>query len=164
MLSWPQPEHRTSAPRPTIRRACHEDWRRPDFSPFSTSSLLAASTCSVANVSPLLHPLHSCPPRNDCLESRNRPPSRALLPVRTQSSRPTSRNTLIGWTAHHAKSLTDFSIGENIQKGRLPELHRQRLLQCIIKHRFAGLVVKVRKDNGVLLGERRRLAGRERKP
>ncbi len=60
-------------------------------SAFSTSCLLAASSCSLASVSPLLQPTAStpityCPPKFEMDPSRN-----ALLPVRIQSSRAISR-------------------------------------------------------------------------
>ena len=114
-------------------------------------------------MSPLLQPTASKPITYWLPRLEIEPARIALLPVRTQSSLATSwRDTLVGRAAHQVKRLPHLAIGQNVEERRLSKLHRQRLLQRIVKDGIARRVVKVGQHDGVLLGQRRWLE-RERK-
>jgi hypothetical protein len=49
--------------------------------------------------------------------------------------------------SHELQRLTDGLVGNNIQIGRLLQLHRQRLLQRAIKYRVARGIHKVGEQN-----------------
>ena len=56
-------------------------------------------------------------------------------------------------TIHQAQRLLDTFIRENIQEGRLFELHGERLLERTIKHRIAGSVDEIRDQDCIFLSQ-----------
>ena len=66
-----------------------------------------------------------------------------------------------GRATHQTKRFTHLAVGKDVEKGRLSKLDGQCLFQGIIEDRFAGLVVEIGEDDGVLLGQRRCWTGTE---
>ena len=67
--------------------------------------------------------------------------------------------------SHQRQRLLDLPVRNQGEERRLLKLHGQSLAQRVVKHRIAGLVVEIREDNGVLLGQlgsRRGIAMRKR--
>ena len=58
--------------------------------------------------------------------------------------------------SHQRQLLLDLPVRNQAEERRLLKLHGQSLAQRVVKHRVAGLVLEIREDNRVLLGERRR--------
>jgi hypothetical protein len=59
------------------------------------------------------------------------------------------------------KRVLNLAIGEDVEKGRLSELHRQRLLQGTVKDCVSRRVVEVGQHNRVFFCQRRRWTGAE---
>ena len=55
--------------------------------------------------------------------------------------------------SHQRQRLLDLLIRNQAEERRLLKLHGQPLAQRVVKHRIAGLVLKVREDDGVLVRE-----------
>ena len=60
--------------------------------------------------------------------------------------------------SHQRQLLLDLPVRDQAEERRLLKLDRQSLAQRVVKHRVTGLVVEIREDNRVLVGER---GGRE---
>ena len=124
------------------------------LSAFSTSSFVAASSCSLANVSPA-----AATDRIDAnhvltaqVGNRTQENRLAACP-HAEFSRHVAGDAVTGLAAHQAHRFTHLAVGENVEKGRLAELHGQCLLQGIIENGVAGLVVEIGEDDRVFLGQ-----------
>jgi len=62
----------------------------------------------------------------------------------------------VGRPTHHAQRLPDLILGNEAEKGRLLELHRQALPQRAVEDRIARRVLKIGEDNSVFVGQHRR--------
>ena len=66
--------------------------------------------------------------------------------------------------AHQLQRSADAVVGDEAEKWRLPELHRQSLSQRLVEHRVAGPVDEVGQNDRVLVGQRWRTAKIEPRP
>jgi hypothetical protein len=60
------------------------------------------------------------------------------------------RELRIGWTGHLLQGLRHVSVGEHIQKRRLPQGNVERRLQSIVENSIASAVGKIGENEGVL--------------
>ena len=58
--------------------------------------------------------------------------------------------------SHQRQRLLDLPVRNQAEERRLLKLHGQSLAQRVVKYRIAGLVLKIREDDRVLLRESRR--------
>ena len=58
--------------------------------------------------------------------------------------------------SHQRQLLLDLPVRNQAEERRLLKLHRQSLAQRVVEDRVTSLVVEIRENNRVLLGERRR--------
>ena len=129
---------------------------------FSTSCLVAASSCSLASVSPVLQPTASkpityCPPKLEI-----DPSSIALLPVRTQSSLATSwviRS--LGWRPMRCRVSPTLRSERMLRKGDCPSCTANACFRAPSK--TASPVVLSKSANTIMSFSVSGVAGRERK-
>ena len=55
--------------------------------------------------------------------------------------------------SHQRQLLLDLPVRNQAEERRLLKLHGQSLAQRVVKHRVTGLVIEIREDNRVLVGE-----------
>ena len=80
--------------------------------------------------------------------------NRARLPVRSQTCWASSTSQLrVFRLSHQSQRLLDLAVRNQAEERRLLKLHRQSLAQRVVKHRIAGLIVEIREDNGILVGQ-----------
>ena len=55
--------------------------------------------------------------------------------------------------SHQRQRLLDLLIRNQAEERRLLKLHGQPLAQRVVKNRIAGLILKLREDDGVFVGQ-----------
>src|SRR5437667_6006551 len=118
---------------------------------FTTSSLLAASPCSLASVSPFPQ-FTACNPTMYWLPKREiDPASSALLPVRKQISCATSRVTRSLGGRPIKRSVSPILRSERtLRKGDCSRSTASACFRSVVEHSIAGRVGQVGQHDGVL--------------
>ena len=62
------------------------------------------------------------------------------------------------WLSHKSQRLLDLSVRNQAEERRLLKLHGQSLAQRVVIHRVTGLVIEIREDNRVSVGQCRGMA------
>ena len=77
-------------------------------------------------------------------QARNRAGQHRLQPLAlTDFAADFRRHAFIGRAIHQAQRPTHAVVREQIQKRRLPQIHRQRFFERTVKDRIACLVVEI---------------------
>ena len=121
---------------------------------FRTSSLFAAWICSCARMLPVLQFLARRPKTYWLPRLAIEPSRTAALAVRSQTCCAISAVSRASFgLSHQRQRLLDLLIRNQAEERGLLKLHGQPLAQRVVKHRVAGLVLEIREDNRVRVGE-----------
>ena len=94
--------------------------------------------------------------RTDCQAPQSIPCKTAAPPVRTHTTRATSRvSRCIRRLVHQWQRSSDAFVGDEAEKRRLLKLHRESLSERIVEHRVARRVGELSEHDAVLVGELR---------